>query len=146
MAAALVVGDKFRSRVRQLLEKTDSALPPRLRDELRETLEKAEPATLSFSAARALQQHLQGEGKALTAPGPHTSPRSNPAFWLIPGHPFYLHELLEDSSLHLPRFVKPPRVSEHFETPTLLFRHVCQARVLVSDTDDVDTVWMSKAQ
>lgn len=31
---------------------------------------------------------------------------------MAPGHPFYLHELLEDSSLHLPEVVKPPRVSE----------------------------------
>uniref|UniRef100_A0A3Q0T2J3 Transmembrane protein 199 n=1 Tax=Amphilophus citrinellus TaxID=61819 RepID=A0A3Q0T2J3_AMPCI len=27
-------------------------------------------------------------------------------------HPFYLHELLEDSSLHLPEIVKPPRNPE----------------------------------
>lgn len=31
---------------------------------------------------------------------------------LDPGHPFYLHEFLEDSSLHLPMVVKPPRVSK----------------------------------
>ncbi len=34
-----------------------------------------------------------------------------------PGHPFYLHELLEDSSLHLPEVVKPPRVSEAIAMP-----------------------------
>ncbi|XP_003968754.1 transmembrane protein 199 [Takifugu rubripes] len=89
MATALVVGDKFRNKVTQLLEKTDSALPPRLRDELMETLEKTEPTTLSFRTARKLKQYLQGEG-----------------------HPFYLHELLEDSSLHLPEVVKPPRNPE----------------------------------
>lgn len=32
---------------------------------------------------------------------------------LDPGHPFYLHEFLEDSSLHLPMVVKPPRVSKN---------------------------------
>lgn len=68
MATALVVGDKFRHKVTQLLEKTDSALPPRLRDELKETLEKAEPTTLSFSTARKLKQYLQGEGEALMVP------------------------------------------------------------------------------
>lgn len=65
MATAFVVGDKFRNKVTQLLEKTDSALPPRLRDELKETLEKEEPTTLSFNTARKLKQYLQGEGKAL---------------------------------------------------------------------------------
>lgn len=68
MATALVVGDKFRNKVTQLLEKTDSALPPRLRDELKETLEKAGPTTLSFSTARKLKHYLQGEGEALMVP------------------------------------------------------------------------------
>lgn len=63
MATAFVVGDKFRNKVTQLLEKTDSALPPRLRDELKETLDKTEPTTLSFSTARKLKQYLQDEGK-----------------------------------------------------------------------------------
>lgn len=63
MATAFVVGDKFRNKVTQLLEKTDSALPPRLRDDLKEILDKAEPTTLSFSTARKLKQYLQEEGK-----------------------------------------------------------------------------------
>ncbi|KAM7413662.1 hypothetical protein PAMA_020851 [Pampus argenteus] len=89
MASAFVVGDKFRNRVAELLEKTDSSLPQGLREELKVILEKPEPTTLPFSTARRLKKHLQDEG-----------------------HPFYLHELLEDSSLHLPEVVKPPRNPE----------------------------------
>lgn len=89
MASAFVVGDKYRNKVTELLEKSDSSLPQRLREELEETLEKAESTPLSFSTARKLKQYLQDKG-----------------------HPFYLHELLEDSSLHLPEVVKPPRNPE----------------------------------
>lgn len=89
MASSFVVGDKFRNKVTQLLENTDSSLPHRLREELEETLNKPEPTTLSFSTARRLKTFLQDKG-----------------------HPFYLHELLEDSSLHLPEVVKPPRNPE----------------------------------
>ncbi|XP_037632304.1 transmembrane protein 199 [Sebastes umbrosus] len=89
MASAFVVGDKFRNMVTELLEDTDSSLPQRLREELEETLGKAEPTTLSFSTARTLKTYLQDKG-----------------------HPFYLHEFLEDSSLHLPEVVKPPRNPE----------------------------------
>lgn len=63
MATAFVVGDKFRDKVTQLLEQTDAALPPRLRDELKEILDLAEPTTLSFGTARKLKQYLQEEGK-----------------------------------------------------------------------------------
>lgn len=70
MARAFVVGDKFRTKVRQLLEKDDSALPPRLREELKETLAQAEPATLAFSTARKLRQYLQEEGKQQRQRGP----------------------------------------------------------------------------
>lgn len=88
MASAFVVGNTFRNKVTELLEKTDSSLPQRLREELEETLGK-EPTTVSFSTARKLKKYLQDKG-----------------------HPFYLHELLEDSSLHLPEVVKPPRNPE----------------------------------
>uniref|UniRef100_A0A3Q3VYL3 Uncharacterized protein n=1 Tax=Mola mola TaxID=94237 RepID=A0A3Q3VYL3_MOLML len=89
MATAFVVGDKFRNKVTALLGTTDSSLPQRLREELQDILEKPEPTVLSFGAARKLKKYLQDEG-----------------------HPFYLHELLEDSSLHLPEVVKPPRNPE----------------------------------
>ncbi|KAK5905089.1 hypothetical protein CesoFtcFv8_006590 [Champsocephalus esox] len=86
MASSFVVGDSFRTKVAELLEKTDSCLPQRLMEELEETLGKTEPTTLSFSTARTLKKYLQDNG-----------------------HPFYLHEVLEESSLHLPEVVKPPR-------------------------------------
>uniref|UniRef100_UPI0037E98A88 transmembrane protein 199 n=1 Tax=Semicossyphus pulcher TaxID=241346 RepID=UPI0037E98A88 len=89
MASAFVVGETFRNKVTELLENPDLSLPKGLREELEETLEKAEPTTLSFSTARKLKKYLQDKG-----------------------HPFYLHELLEDSSLHLPEVVKPPRNPE----------------------------------
>lgn len=86
MASSFVVGDSFRNKVAELLEKTDSCLSQRLRGELEETLGKTEPTTLSFSTARTLKKYLQDNG-----------------------HPFYLHEVLEESSLYLPEVVKPPR-------------------------------------
>ncbi|XP_071377041.1 transmembrane protein 199 [Centroberyx affinis] len=89
MASSFVVGDKFRNRVTELLERTDSSIPQELREELEPILEKPEPTTLSFRTARKLKKYLQEKG-----------------------HPFYLHELLEDSSLHLPEVVKPPRNPE----------------------------------
>ncbi|XP_029373813.1 transmembrane protein 199 [Echeneis naucrates] len=89
MASSFVVGDQFRNKVSGLLEKTDSSLPKALRQELEEILNKTQPAVLNFSTARKLQKYLQDEG-----------------------NPFYLHELLEDSSLYLPEVVKPPRNPE----------------------------------
>lgn len=89
MASAFVVGDKFRYKVVKLLEKSDSSLPKVLREELEEALEEKEPSILSFSTARQLKKYLQDKG-----------------------HPFYLHKVLEDSSLHLPEVVKPPRNPE----------------------------------
>lgn len=64
MASAFVVGDTFRNKVTELLEKSDSSLPQRLREELEETLAKPEPKTLSFSTARKLRKWLQDKGKA----------------------------------------------------------------------------------
>ncbi|XP_077397254.1 transmembrane protein 199 isoform X1 [Festucalex cinctus] len=89
MASAFVVGDQFRNRVSELLEQTDSSLPDELRTQLGALLEKKGQITLAFSTARQLKKYLQDEG-----------------------HPFYLHDLLEDSSLHLPEVVKPPRNPE----------------------------------
>ncbi|XP_074535796.1 transmembrane protein 199 [Halichoeres trimaculatus] len=89
MASAFVVGDRFKDKVAELLENSDSPMPQHLRQELEKTLEKAEPKTLSFGTARRLKKYLQEKG-----------------------HPYFLHELLEDSSLHLPEFVKPPRNPE----------------------------------
>ncbi|XP_019717217.1 transmembrane protein 199 [Hippocampus comes] len=89
MASAFVVGDQFRNRVTELLERTDSSLPEELKTQLGALVEKKGQITLAFHTARQLKKYLQDEG-----------------------HPFYLHDLLEDSSLHLPEFVKPPRNPE----------------------------------
>ncbi|XP_049580990.1 transmembrane protein 199 [Syngnathus scovelli] len=89
MASAFVVGDQFRNRVSGLLEQTDSSLPEELRTQLGNLLENKGQITLPFSTARQLKKYLQDEG-----------------------HPFYLHDLLEDSSFHLPEVVKPPRNPE----------------------------------
>ncbi|XP_030600543.1 transmembrane protein 199 [Archocentrus centrarchus] len=89
MASAFVVGDKFRNKATHLLENSESSLPRALREELEELLQKPEPTIMSFSTARKIKKYLKDKG-----------------------HPFYLHELLEDSSLHLPEIVKPPRNPE----------------------------------
>ncbi|XP_015245381.1 PREDICTED: transmembrane protein 199 [Cyprinodon variegatus] len=88
MASSFVVGEKFRSRVRLLLENSDSPLSGELKAELQGILGK-NPTILPFSAARKLKKHFQDKGQ-----------------------PFYLHQLLEDSSLHLPEVEKPPRNPE----------------------------------
>ncbi|XP_077578424.1 transmembrane protein 199 [Stigmatopora nigra] len=89
MTSAFVVGDQFRKKVSDLLEQPDLSLSEELRTQLGDLLEKKGQIILPFSLARKLKQYLQDEG-----------------------HPFYLYELLEDSSLHLPEFVKPPRNPE----------------------------------
>lgn len=89
MASCFVVGDKFRERVKELLENNLSSVPQGLREDLGKVLDRPEPTTLSFVVARKLKKYLQDNG-----------------------HPFYLHELLEDSSLHLPEVLKPPRNPE----------------------------------
>ncbi|XP_068173442.1 transmembrane protein 199 [Antennarius striatus] len=88
MATAFVVGDLFRNKATELLEKYPT-LPEDVRKELEETLESSGPTVVSFRTIRNLKRSLQDEG-----------------------HPFYLHEFLEDSSLHLPEVVKPPRNPE----------------------------------
>uniref|UniRef100_A0A3Q2NNE0 Transmembrane protein 199 n=1 Tax=Fundulus heteroclitus TaxID=8078 RepID=A0A3Q2NNE0_FUNHE len=89
MSSSFVVGEKFRIRVTELLESPTSSLSQELKEELVAILENPQPTTLPFSTARKLKKHLQDKG-----------------------HPFYLHQLLEDSSLHLPEVVKPPRNPE----------------------------------
>ncbi|XP_068440861.1 transmembrane protein 199 [Clinocottus analis] len=89
MASAFVLGDKSVKKLTELLEKNDSRLPERLREELEESFRKPEPRTMSFRAARTLQKHLLEQGR-----------------------PVYLHQLLDGSSLHLPQVLKPPRNPE----------------------------------
>lgn len=64
-------------------------LPQDLREELDGILENQDHATISFGTLRKLKK------------------------WLLNnGHPVYLHQLMEDSSLYLPEVVKPPRNPE----------------------------------
>lgn len=86
MASAFVVGNKGRDKVTELLE--NASVPEDLREELEEIL-KNKTAKLSFKTARKLKKYLKDNG-----------------------HPFYLHEFLEDGSLYLPEVVKPPRNPE----------------------------------
>ncbi|XP_030633748.1 transmembrane protein 199 [Chanos chanos] len=82
MASSFTVGDKFRERVRVLLENETSVKPG-----LREALEAVrEQSTLSFKEARKLHRLLEENG-----------------------YPVCLHELMEDSTLYLPKYEKPPR-------------------------------------
>lgn len=62
MASAFVVGEHFKNRVTELLDKTDSSLPEGLRAQLGSILENPELSTLSFSTARKLKKYLQDEG------------------------------------------------------------------------------------
>lgn len=87
MASAFVVENKFRNKVTEFLE--NASVPQDLREELGEILENESTTKLSFKTARKLKKHLQDNG-----------------------HPFYLHELLEDGSLYLPEVVTPPRNPE----------------------------------
>lgn len=118
MASAFVVGDKFRNKVTHLLGKSESALPRALGEELEEVLEKPEPTILPFSTARKIKKYLQDNGekrKNKILNYVCVCVQFHNIFYrgcIYPGHPFYLHELLEDSSLHLPEIVKPPRVSK----------------------------------
>lgn len=89
MATAFEVGEKFREKARQLLERANSPLPQQLREDLENVLEKPQPTVVSFNTLRELKKHLKDEG-----------------------HPYFLHEFLEDSSLYLPMVVKPPRNPE----------------------------------
>ncbi|XP_068601988.1 transmembrane protein 199 [Brachionichthys hirsutus] len=88
MATAFIVRDSFRNKVRELLE-TSPTLAEGLREELEGIVETPGLEVVSFSTVRKLKRCLQDKG-----------------------HPFYLHEMLEDSSLHLPEAAKPPRNPE----------------------------------
>ncbi|XP_055752204.1 transmembrane protein 199-like [Salvelinus fontinalis] len=86
MASSFVIGNTFRERVRDLLEKDEASVSTELQNELEDILQQEQPSTLSFRTARKLHKCL-----------------------LDNGQPFYLNELLEDSSLHLPKVETPPR-------------------------------------
>ncbi|XP_051719231.1 transmembrane protein 199 [Ctenopharyngodon idella] len=82
MASSFKIGERFREKVRDLLE-GESALSEELTEELNALKDQS---IIPFKTVRKLHKLLQENG-----------------------HPVYLHELFEDSALHLPEVVKPPR-------------------------------------
>ena len=66
MASCFVVGDKFRERVAELLDKNLSSVPQGLREELEQVLERQEPTTLSFGVARKLKKCLLDNGDQIS--------------------------------------------------------------------------------
>ncbi|XP_046891506.1 transmembrane protein 199 [Hypomesus transpacificus] len=89
MASSFVIGAKFRERLNDFLGQSNLTVPPELREELRNIVEKEEPSTLTFRTARTIHKCLQENG-----------------------HPVFLHDLLEDSILFLPQVEMPPRNPE----------------------------------
>ncbi|XP_062409243.1 transmembrane protein 199 [Sardina pilchardus] len=88
MASSFVVGDKFREKVKELLD-TEPSVPGDLLEELEPILDGEGESSIRFKTVRKLNTYLQNNG-----------------------HPVYLHELLEDSILFLPEYKKPPRNPE----------------------------------
>ncbi|XP_026082193.1 transmembrane protein 199 [Carassius auratus] len=82
MASSFKVGERFEEKARGLLEGE-----PVMSEELKEELKAlTDQAIIPFKTVRKLHQLLQENG-----------------------HPLYLHELFEDSTLHLPEVIRPPR-------------------------------------
>lgn len=65
MASSFVIGDQFRTRVTELLGKTDSSVPQSLREELEEIIKKPRPSTLPFTTARKLKKYLQEQSEVM---------------------------------------------------------------------------------
>ncbi|XP_060799944.1 transmembrane protein 199 [Neoarius graeffei] len=82
MANSFKLGERFHEKIKELLEKKCWNSP----DLLEELGSVKEHTIISFQTARKLQKLLQQNG-----------------------YPVYLHELLEDSTLHLPKVEPPPR-------------------------------------
>ncbi|XP_052472789.1 transmembrane protein 199 [Carassius gibelio] len=82
MASSFKVGERFEEKARGLLE-GESVMSEELKEELKALTDQA---IIPFKTVRKLHQLLQENG-----------------------HPLYLHELFEDSTLHLPEVIRPPR-------------------------------------
>ncbi|XP_056119434.1 transmembrane protein 199 [Rhinichthys klamathensis goyatoka] len=82
MASSFKIGERFREKARDLLER-ESAISEELKEELNALKDHS---IIPFKTVRKLHKLLQENG-----------------------HPVYLHELFEDSALHLPEVIKPPR-------------------------------------
>ncbi|XP_051535961.1 transmembrane protein 199-like [Myxocyprinus asiaticus] len=81
MASSFKIGERFHEKVKGLLEGESS-----ISADLREELEAVKEQSIPFKTVRKLHKLLQENG-----------------------HPVYLHELLEDSTLYLPEVITPPR-------------------------------------
>jgi capsule polysaccharide export protein KpsC/LpsZ len=62
MASSFVIGNTFRERVRDLLEKDEASVPTELQKELEDILQREQPSTLSFRTARKLHKCLLDNG------------------------------------------------------------------------------------
>ncbi|XP_069471449.1 transmembrane protein 199 [Ambystoma mexicanum] len=89
MASSFQIGESFVRFARVLLRDDNARLSPELRTELEESLRGDGPGLVSFKALRDLRGALRDSGS-----------------------PVYLHELLQDSQIHLPEVVKPARNPE----------------------------------
>uniref|UniRef100_A0A672ST63 Transmembrane protein 199-like n=1 Tax=Sinocyclocheilus grahami TaxID=75366 RepID=A0A672ST63_SINGR len=82
MASSFKIGERFQEKARDLLER-ESAISEELKEELKALTDQS---IIPFKTVRKLHKLLQENG-----------------------HPVYLHELFEDSTLHLPEVITPPR-------------------------------------
>ncbi|XP_016414123.1 transmembrane protein 199-like [Sinocyclocheilus rhinocerous] len=82
MASSFKIGERFQEKARDLLER-ESAISEELKEELKSLTDQS---IIPFKTVRKLHKLLQENG-----------------------HPVYLHELFEDSTLHLPEVITPPR-------------------------------------
>uniref|UniRef100_A0A8C1YWU8 Transmembrane protein 199 n=1 Tax=Cyprinus carpio TaxID=7962 RepID=A0A8C1YWU8_CYPCA len=82
MASSFKIGERFQEKARGLLER-ESALSEELKEELKALTDQS---IIPFKTVRKLHKLLQENG-----------------------HPLYLHELFEDSTLHIPEVITPPR-------------------------------------
>ncbi|XP_078536256.1 vacuolar ATPase assembly protein VMA12 [Lissotriton helveticus] len=89
MATCCRVGKRFQQAARNLLATNGPRLSPELRSELEKAMRGDRPGIVSFRALREMRKTLQQSGS-----------------------PVYLHELLEDSLIHLPEVEKPQRNPE----------------------------------
>lgn len=105
------IGESFREKARDLLER-ESAISEELKEELSALKDQS---IIPFKTVRKVSKLLQENGKKRTCYETFCEASYcalEVEFDVFVGHPVYLHELFEDSALHLPEVIKPPRVSE----------------------------------
>lgn len=122
MASSFKIGERFQEKVRDLLE-SESALSEELKEELNALKDQS---IIPFKTVRKLHKLLEENGKKPTRYGTFCEASYctlEAEFDVFVGHPVYLHELFEDSTLHLPEVVKPPRVSENHCITVWVYSH-----------------------